>query len=122
MNDPSSLWLILILLLYFLPTFIAFGRSEPHKNRFAILILNLFLGWSGLGWIAALVWSFTKGPQAETSEVVVSVPSPPKIAADPNASVADELTKLAQLRDSGVLTDEEFETQKERLLRNPAEP
>ena len=31
-------------------------------------------------------------------------------------SVADELTKLAGLRDSGILTSEEFETEKARLL------
>lgn len=30
--------------------------------------------------------------------------------------IADELTKLATLRDSGVLTDEEFSKQKARLL------
>ena len=32
------------------------------------------------------------------------------------ASVADELQKLASLRDSGALSDEEFEAQKSRLL------
>ena len=32
------------------------------------------------------------------------------------ASVADELGKLVQLRDSGALTDEEFAAQKARLL------
>jgi len=31
-------------------------------------------------------------------------------------SVADELAKLAQLRDSGVLTEAEFATQKAKLL------
>ena len=31
-------------------------------------------------------------------------------------SMADELSKLAQLRDSGVLTEEEFSSQKEKLL------
>ena len=31
-------------------------------------------------------------------------------------SMADELSKLAQLKDSGVLTEEEFSSQKERLL------
>jgi hypothetical protein len=31
-------------------------------------------------------------------------------------SVADELTKLARLRDGGVLTEKEFATQKARLL------
>jgi hypothetical protein len=34
----------------------------------------------------------------------------------PQASVADELGKLAELRAQGVLTDEEFEAQKTRLL------
>lgn len=32
------------------------------------------------------------------------------------AGVADELTKLAQLRDAGTITGEEFEVQKARLL------
>jgi hypothetical protein len=34
----------------------------------------------------------------------------------PPMSLADELGKLAALRDQGILTDEEFETQKGRLL------
>ena len=33
-------------------------------------------------------------------------------------SVADELQKLAALRDSGVVTEEEFQQQKNRLLSN----
>jgi Short C-terminal domain len=32
--------------------------------------------------------------------------------------VADELAKLARLRDEGVLSDEEFEEQKSRLMRS----
>jgi len=28
-------------------------------NMDAILILNLFLGWTFLGWVIALVWAFT---------------------------------------------------------------
>lgn len=44
------------------------------------------------------------GGEAATSEARVAV------------SVADELAKLAQLRSQGVLTNEEFETQKRRLL------
>jgi hypothetical protein len=47
-------------------------------------------------------------------------PSPAAAAAPPAgatpASVADELKKLAELRDSGVLSADEFETQKARLL------
>jgi uncharacterized membrane protein YdbT with pleckstrin-like domain len=38
-------------------------------------------------------------------------------SASPSASVADELAKLDRLRDEGVITEEEFEAQKARLLR-----
>jgi hypothetical protein len=34
----------------------------------------------------------------------------------PHGSTADELTRLAELRDRGVLTDEEFQRQKSKLL------
>jgi hypothetical protein len=37
-------------------------------------------------------------------------------ASQPGGSVADELTKLAGLRDAGVLSAAEFEEQKQRLL------
>jgi hypothetical protein len=43
-------------------------------------------------------------------------PASPAPAASTSTSVADELTKLAALRDSGVLTEDEFAVQKARLL------
>jgi hypothetical protein len=43
-------------------------------------------------------------------------PSPTAQTDAPAASVAEELKKLAELRDSGVLTDEEFAAQKAKLL------
>jgi hypothetical protein len=45
------------LLFYFLPAFIAGMRG--HQNAAAIFVLNLLLGWTFLGWVAALVWAFT---------------------------------------------------------------
>jgi hypothetical protein len=45
------------LFLYFIPAFIAFCRN--HNNAFPILLLNLFLGWSFIAWIIALIWSMT---------------------------------------------------------------
>lgn len=43
---------------YFVPSIIAF--KHERKNRKAIFCFNLFLGWSGLGWVLALVWSFVE--------------------------------------------------------------
>jgi hypothetical protein len=42
---------------YFLPTIIASSRS--HRNSTAIFLLNLFLGWTFLGWLGALIWAVT---------------------------------------------------------------
>lgn len=44
--------------LYLFPAIIALTRG--HHNRAAILVVNLFLGWSFLGWVIALAWAFTK--------------------------------------------------------------
>ena len=49
---------IIAALLYFVPSFVAFSRG--HQNRAAILALNIFLGWTFIGWVVALVWSFTE--------------------------------------------------------------
>jgi hypothetical protein len=52
------LLVVLIFVFYFLPTLIAFLRQ--HKNKLAIFLLNLLLGWTVLGWVVSLVWSVIK--------------------------------------------------------------
>jgi hypothetical protein len=42
-------------LMYFLPTILAFARNK--RDTAAILLLNLFLGWTMIGWVVALVWA-----------------------------------------------------------------
>lgn len=49
--------LTILLVLYFVPSVVAMVRH--HRNRTAIEVLNLFLGWTVLGWIVALVWAST---------------------------------------------------------------
>lgn len=58
--DTSTVVILLILGIYFLPGIIASGRQHP--NSIAIFLLNLFLGWTFLGWFAALIWSATAKP------------------------------------------------------------
>jgi ABC-type sugar transport system permease subunit len=45
----------LLSLFYFLPFAIAFNRKRANTG--AIFALNLFLGWSLIGWVVALVWA-----------------------------------------------------------------
>ena len=40
---------------YFLPSIIAFIRKKRQKN--AIFLLNIFLGWTCIGWIIAIIWA-----------------------------------------------------------------
>lgn len=49
------LFMILIICIYMLPTIIA--ASKHKKNGSAILALNLFLGWTLIGWVVALIWA-----------------------------------------------------------------
>ena len=42
-------------LFYFLPSIIALAHSK--RNTLAIFLLNLFFGWTFIGWIVALIWA-----------------------------------------------------------------
>lgn len=59
--------LIGIVLLYFLPAIT--GRRK--RNAEAIFVLNLLLGWTGLGWVAAMVWAVTVDDRESPQKVVV---------------------------------------------------
>ena len=53
----GALVIIALLAVYMLPTLIA--QYREHHNANAILVLNLFLGWTLIGWVVALVWANT---------------------------------------------------------------
>ena len=89
-------------------------------------------GWGKAGWsifvilvpfLGVLIYIIVRGDkmqqrriddaraqQAATNDYIRSV------AGGDGASVADELTKLGQLRDQGALTDQEYQAQKAKLL------
>lgn len=48
------------LAVYFLPSIVAVMRT--HHQAFAIILLNLFLGWTFIGWVVAIVWAATATP------------------------------------------------------------
>jgi type VI protein secretion system component VasK len=59
------LFIAIAVIVYFIPNWIAIARK--HHNGNAIFVTNLLLGWTALGWIAALIWSLTAVKQ-EASE------------------------------------------------------
>lgn len=44
---------IVFVFLYFLPSFLSINR----KYKEGIMLLNLLLGWTFLGWVGALIWA-----------------------------------------------------------------
>jgi hypothetical protein len=59
MEDKRLFYLLLGILatgIYFMPTF--FAWIDRKRNTLAIFALNLFLGWTFVGWVLALAWSF----------------------------------------------------------------
>ena len=48
--------LVFFAFIYFVPAVVARGK----RNFGAIFALNLFLGWTLIGWVGALVWALTK--------------------------------------------------------------
>jgi hypothetical protein len=58
------LWLFVGILVYFIPSMVALIRKKRHKA--AIILFNLFLGWTVIGWIVALIWAtMFDGPVSE---------------------------------------------------------
>ncbi|MDA8116310.1 MAG: superinfection immunity protein [Actinomycetota bacterium] len=51
---------LLGLVLYFVPTIIALVRKVP--NSVSVLVVNLFLGWSLIGWVVALAMAVRSKP------------------------------------------------------------
>lgn len=99
----------MVVALYFLPIIIAWLRG--HHNKAPIFLLNLFLGWTGIGWLAALIWSVSatrRRPPVESSRVTASCSG----IEDPY----QKLEKLAELRERGHITAEEFDAEKAKLL------
>lgn len=61
--------LILAVVFYFLPALIADKRNAANSST--IGWINLFFGWTILGWLGMLIWAVTDAPEAaETAERV----------------------------------------------------
>jgi len=73
-NHKENMFLLLgacvplsIIPIYLLPWVVSVSNGHPSKT--GIFVLNLFLGWTFVGWVVALVWAFTK-PQTPQQVIV----------------------------------------------------
>ena len=62
--------IVILLALYFIPALVAAVRG--HHQTIPIGILNLFFGWTLVGWVAALIWA--KYPPCRAAPVRSATP------------------------------------------------
>lgn len=64
-HDPSAALQITmtaaIVIGYWAPAIVAFVRRVP--NKVSVLVINLFLGWTLIGWVVALAMAVRSRPQ-----------------------------------------------------------
>ncbi len=65
--------LLIVLAAYFLPFIIALLRS--HRQTAAIFVLNLFLGWTLVGWVVALAMSVSNPTDGTRTIIVTNSPT-----------------------------------------------
>ena len=65
----TMLTLLFLTALYFLPAII--GRDK--RDAAGIFLLNLFLGWTLIGWVIALVWACAAEPYPRVHLVPATV-------------------------------------------------
>ena len=104
---PMELIIILFIIpFYLLPTIIAVVRHHP--NILPIVLINILLGWTFLGWVGALIWSVWQF----NGNVPSNVPISNNTARKNNNALAIAEERFAR----GEITSDEFDKIKSRLL------
>jgi uncharacterized membrane protein len=62
----SVVILVIAMVVYFLPSIVAY--KDKRAAWVGIAILNVLLGWTILGWIAALIWAVTGESEKERAK------------------------------------------------------
>ena len=125
------LWSLLFISLAAATFVAAFGpanNDDPGARTAAIVLAIVFLPMGILPLIGAVGFGFGRSRlKGQASETVRAYPEPappqfpvappPRAPGAPAGDVAARLRKLDELRDSGLLTDDEFEAKKAEILR-----
>lgn len=61
-NAFAIILLLLLPVVYFLPVLTAWRRK--HRNAAGVFLVNLFFGWTLLGWVVAMIWAIYRPPEA----------------------------------------------------------
>jgi uncharacterized membrane protein len=101
------LWIIIGIIglaFYFLPTIVCGDKKQANM----LFVVNIFFGWTAVGWLVCLIWAFS-GEEKKKKTIVYNTQQ-----SEPDKY--DKLAKLKELLDKGAITESEYNTEKQRLL------
>lgn len=93
---------IFVAFIYFLPVYIA--SKKDHPNFGVILLITVLFGWTLLGWLVCMIWACIDTNNNETNNMNGS-------------NKYEDLEKLQKLKENGVISENEFESEKLKLLQ-----
>ncbi len=104
----SLVALCAIPVLYFVPAVIAAGKEHPQPG--GVFFVNLFLGWTVIGWFVALFWAIEKGkPVAIAPAPIITPAFTPELA-------AKEIEDLVVMRDKALISEDDYLNQRQAIL------
>lgn len=106
-GNPFAVLMFIAALLYFIPSVI--GILRKHHNLIGLMALNILLGWTVIGWVGALIWSLLRSNKGQT--IIVHGKSD-----DRQESKYEMLERLNSLKNSGAISEEEYDIEKSQLL------
>ncbi len=107
----SELILIFILLIIAMPLYLLPSILARDRNNFTpILLTNILLGWTVIGWISSLVWALKTDKNALRMYRSKTLDCCPKMEA--------ELIKLENLFKAGVITKADYYDETRKLIEN----
>lgn len=120
-DDTLSIQLMILGLcltpvIYFLPSVLAATRDHPAAN--GVFAVNLFLGWTVVGWVVALTWvlmAANRRPSRMAVEVTNPVPSITPMLALVDVA-AQEIEELTRQKLQLLITEDEYNQRKQVIL------
>lgn len=97
-----SVIIALAIALYFAPGLVAVLCGHP--KAVGIIILNLVLGWTLIGWVMSFIWA-CRQPEADSADAAVA-----------KRLLVVEIEDLVRMKQRGQLTEKEYAKRRKMLL------
>lgn len=104
MDDNIWIGIFIGVIMYFIPAITAYEKKK--RNKQSILVINIFLGWTVIGWVVALAMAVGKDDEKQII-----------IHKETNSNNLQEIEKLSELKHKGIISEEEFQAKKKQLLQ-----